>query len=535
LCYLLFLLPLQSIKLNIMLRKIRVTLAVIFFTLITLLFLDVTGILHTWLGWLADIQLMPAMLSVGIITPILLLVLTLLLGRVYCSVICPLGVLQDIIAWLGKRGKKRNRFKYNYSKAKWWLRLPVFLLYAFVGLSSLAGAGSLLALLDPYSAYGRIVTSLLSPVYRAGNNLLAYLAERADSYTFYAVEVWVPSMLTLTVAVVTLVLIAVLAWRNGRTYCNTFCPVGTLLGYVSRLSLFRVKIDTDKCTACQLCSRSCKSACIDTKHHKIDYERCVVCMDCLGQCREGALSFSLRRFGKNRVVAPTATAPASDAASPKSTPTASESVDTSRRAFFTAGAMLATGTLLHAQEKKRDGGFAVIEEKVVPPRTTRILPAGSHDFRRFAHKCTACQLCVAQCPSRVLRPSSDLMTLMQPMMAYDHGYCRPECVRCSEVCPSDAIRLIDKAQKSSIQIGHAVWVRQNCIPLTDGKACGNCARHCPAAAITMIPSVEGDDKSLQIPAVDVERCIGCGACEYLCPSRPLTAIYVEGNEMHKEI
>ncbi|MDR1005057.1 MAG: 4Fe-4S dicluster domain-containing protein [Prevotellaceae bacterium] len=510
-----------------MLRNIRITLAVIFLTLTTLLFLDVTGTLHTWLGWLAKIQFMPALLGVSAFTPLFLLLLTLLLGRVYCSVICPLGVMQDIIAWLGRRGKKRNRFKYSYSKEKWWLRLPIFVLYVFVGMSALAGAGTLLALLDPYGAYGRIVSSLMAPVYQAGNNLLAYLAARADSYMFYSVEVWLPSLSTLLIAVVTLATVVVLSWRNGRTYCNTICPVGTLLGMFSRFSLFKIKIDTDKCTSCQLCARSCKAACIDIKQHKVDYSRCVTCMDCLGQCREGALSFSLPR--RKKAVEAKVVEPASPQAND------SDGVDTSRRAFFTAGALLATGTLLKAQEKKRDGGFAVIEDKVAPPRTTPIHPAGSHDLRRFARHCTGCQLCVAACPSRVLRPSSDLMTLMQPVMAYDHGYCRPECTRCSEVCPADAISLISAADKSSTQIGHAVWVRKNCVPLTDGKACGNCARHCPASAITMIPSVEGDPGSIQIPAVDTERCIGCGACEYLCPSRPFTAIYVEGHEAHKLI
>ncbi|MDR0894056.1 MAG: 4Fe-4S dicluster domain-containing protein [Prevotellaceae bacterium] len=506
-----------------MLRKIRVTLAVIFFVLITLLFLDATGTLHTWLGWMAKIQFLPALLALNVGVLVFLVLLTLLLGRVYCSVICPLGVMQDAIAWLGKRGKKRNRFKYNYSKEKVWLRYIVLILY---GAAVVAGIGFVIALLAPYSAYGRIASHLLAPLYRAGNNLLAVLAARADSYTFYAVDVWMPSLLTLLVAVLTLVVLGILAWRNGRTYCNTICPVGTVLGFLSRYSLFKIRIDAGKCTGCQLCARSCKSACIDSKNHTVDYSRCVGCMDCIGQCREDALSFSYALPHTPKVASDSSTT------TPVSKPS---SVDTSRRAFFTAGAMLATATLLHAQEKKRDGGLAVIEDKVAPPRTTPILPAGSHDFRRFAQHCTGCQLCVSTCPSHVLRPSSGLMTLMQPMMAYDHGYCRPECTRCSEVCPTDAISLVSMAEKSSIQIGHAVWVRKNCVPLTDGKPCGNCARHCPASAISMIPSVEGDPKSLPIPAIDVERCIGCGACEYLCPSRPFTAIYVEGHEMHKTI
>ena len=145
------------------------------------------------------------------------------------------------------------------------------------------------------------------------------------------------------------------------------------------------------------------------------------------------------------------------------------------------------------------------------------------------------EMCIRDSPNGVLRPSADLLTLMQPESSYERGYCRPECTKCSEVCPAGAIRPISVADKSSVQIGHAVWVRENCIPLTDGVECGNCARHCPVGAITMVasdPSVEGSRK---IPVVNTERCIGCGACENLCPSRPFSAIYVEGHEVHRTI
>ena len=124
---------------------------------------------------------------------------------------------------------------------------------------------------------------------------------------------------------------------------------------------------------------------------------------------------------------------------------------------------------------------------------------------------------------------------MQPESSYERGYCRPECTKCSEVCPAGAICKIDKAEKSSIQIGHAVWVKENCLPVTDGVKCGNCARHCPVGAITMVPSDPKDESSIKIPVVDTERCIGCGACENLCPSRPFSAIYVEGIERHRTI
>ena len=149
--------------------------------------------------------------------------------------------------------------------------------------------------------------------------------------------------------------------------------------------------------------------------------------------------------------------------------------------------------------------------------------------------CTGCQLCVAECPNDVLRPSTSLLTLMQPTMSYERGYCRPECTRCSEVCPTKAIRPIQKDEKSSLQIGTAVWVKKNCLPVSDGVTCGNCARHCPAGAIEMVPFKRPDGTEVEVPAVNFSRCIGCGACENLCPARPFPAIYVEGHEVHKTI
>ena len=209
--------------------------------------------------------------------------------------------------------------------------------------------------------------------------------------------------------------------------------------------------------------------------------------------------------------------------------------DKERRRFLSTTVLLATSAVLKAQEKKVDGGLAVIEDKKIPARATRLTPPGSLDTQHFAQHCIACQLCVSACPNQVLRPSSDLRTFMQPEMSYERGYCRPECTECSKVCPAGAILPITPAEKSAIQIGHAVWIANNCVVLTDGVACGNCARHCPTGAISMVPSVTGDTSSPKIPVINTERCIGCGACENLCPARPFRAIYVEGHEVHRTI
>ena len=501
-----------------MLRRLRVTLAAVFFTLITLLFLDFTGTLHTWLGWLAKIQFLPALLALNVGVVVALVLLTLLFGRIYCSVVCPLGVMQDVVSWISGR-RKKHKFRFSHSPEKRILRYGVLALFI---VAFIAGIGSLVALLAPYSSYGRIAQNIFQPVYIFGNNLMAWVAERVDSYAFYSREVWLRSLPTFIIAAITLVGIGVLAWRNGRTYCNTICPVGTILSLMARFAWFKVKVDETKCNKCGLCSRSCKSACIDYKNSKIDYSRCVVCGDCIDKCRKKALIY-------------THSSPKKTEETDKANMIDEEVINSARRSFL-LGAAIATTSAVIAQEKKKvDGGLAEIEDKQAPKRNTPLTPPGSLSAQNMARHCTACQLCVAECPNDVLRPSTDIMKLMQPTMSYERGYCRPECNRCSEVCPAGAIKPIKREDKSSIQIGHAVWIKKNCVPITDGKECGNCARHCPAGAITMISSNPKDDTSPKIPAVNTSRCIGCGACENLCPARPFSAIYVEGHEVHRYI
>ena len=494
-----------------MLRKIRITLGSVMFIGLSLLFLDFTGTLHQWLSWMAKVQALEAVLALNVAVIAGLAVLTFLFGRIYCSIICPLGVMQDVFGWLGKKSKKN---RYTFSKEYKWLRYG--LLAIFIA-GCLAGVGTIIELLAPYSAFGRICTMLLQPLWMLGNNALASIAEHYESYAFYGVDVWMKSLPVFFIALLTLIIIAILAWRNGRTYCNTICPVGTVLSFISRFSLLKIHFDEDKCKNCSLCTKNCKAACIDFKNHKVDYSRCIVCGDCIKSCKFGALSYSRKTSGTSK------TGTTSDA-----------SVDANKRSFLIATALVSTAAL--AQEKKHvDGGLADIIEKKAPERKTPIVPPGARSLKHMTQHCTGCQLCVSKCPNDVLRPSMDITNLMQPVMSFEKGYCRPECTRCSEVCPAGAIKLIDKEEKSGIQIGHAVVYPDFCLSALGENECGNCARHCPVGAIEMVPSDPEDDLSPSVPAVNENACIGCGACEHLCPVRPLSAIHVEGHEVHKMV
>ena len=485
-----------------MLRKIRIILQVVTMTLVTLLLLGIGFQVHLWAGWVAKIQFVPALLAMSGIVLALLIVATLLFGRIYCSVVCPLGIMQDIFSWIGGKVKK-NRFAYSKNRIVLRSLVAVVFLIALI-----IGFAPVTTLIEPYSAYSRIVNSLFKPLYDLLNNWLAGLDAAHDRYNFTEVQIWTRSVTTFVVALLTLLLLGAVAIWKGRLYCNTICPVGTVLGFFSRFSLFRVRFDKDKCKSCGMCEKNCKAQAIDSKTGTVDHSRCVVCGDCTAKCKFDALHYTAKK-----------------------TKTEPKPVDTERRAFLVGTAVAGTTAALAQTQMKVDGGLAVIEDKKAPKRETPITPPGSVSARHMQRHCTACQLCVTSCPNNVLRPSTDLMHFMQPTLSFERGYCRPECTRCSTVCPTGAIQPITKEEKTTIHVGHAVWIKENCLPSERGVSCGNCARHCPTGAITMV-DYEGPNGMVQVPAVDETKCIGCGACENLCPARPFSAIYVEGNEMH---
>lgn len=486
-----------------MLRKVRIILAVLFFAGITLL---LAGTGRQWWGWMAKLQFLPSCLAGNFIVIGGIALLTLLFGRIYCSVICPLGVYQDLIIWIRRQiglfankvnvkrkvkaaqARKEGReveavstlkaevkhFKYNRER-----RLPRYIVLGLTALAVFADIQLLVALIEPYSAYGRMVHTAVG------------MCGGAD----------IPVALMIAAAA-TLIIISVSAWLWGRAWCSNICPVGSLLGIISRFSLFKIRFDVDKCTACGRCGRGCKASCIDMHAHTVDASRCLVCFDCIGRCKEGAISYGPRK--KSASKAP------------------SESRDgASRRAFLTQAAMLTSIAVL-GQEKRKDGGLAEIEDKQVPQRWGRIVPPGAGSVKDFYSRCTACQLCIASCPNSVLRPSTDLGHLLQPEMGYEKGFCRPECTACGEVCPAGAIRPVGKEEKLSIHIGMAEVNEDLCI------GCAKCSTICPSGAILMI-----NEDGRKLATVVDTQCIGCGKCEFLCPVRPISAITVNGLEEHR--
>ncbi|MDO5552329.1 MAG: 4Fe-4S binding protein [Planctomycetia bacterium] len=525
-----------------MLRTIRILLAIFFFTSISLLFLDFTGTVNDGVGWMAKLQLLPAVLSLNIAAFLGIVVTTLLMGRFYCSTLCPLGIFQDIVSWLaGKR--KKNRFVWQAGGHG--LRYSVLFLFCVLIVSAVGTSIYALALLiEPYSIFGRMVSQFMAPVVLWVNNLFAFVANQMGGYLPGPVELRPFNGAMFAIAAASLAILFVMAWRRGRLYCNSICPVGTMLGLLSPLALFKPRIHNEQCVHCGLCEKNCKSSCIDSKRGLFDYSRCVVCGDCIKACKTHAIQFQLPQ-AKSSAVSVTPSEPAAKAVVSQSpggkTKEKSQETALARRGFLTTVLCLFAVKTVHAQTPKEeftergDGGLAPLKDRGIPLRKTAIVPPGAASLRNFQRRCTACQLCISACPNHVLQPSSHLKSMMRPEMSFEYGWCRPECTECSQVCPTGAIQFLSTADKSSQKIGHSVWTKEHCIVLTDDVQCDNCARHCPTEAIQMVLLDPNHPNSKKIPIVDDEKCIGCGACEFLCPARPVSALHVEGHERHRTI
>ena len=494
-------------------KGVRVCLALLFFIPITLFFVDFTGTLPDQLHVLLHAQVMPALLGGIWLVAIAHIVVTLLVGRLYCSTVCPAGVLQDIINriyCLGKKKKKGVR-RFSYHKPMNALR------YVILGLtlvSALAGILNLCLLLDPYSNFGRMATNLLRPLVMLTNNGAAHLLMEMDNYTLYQVTVSTVTRAGFVSGLIALLLFVGLSVWRGRLFCNTLCPVGSLLSLFSRYALFRPTIDAKSCVHCGLCEHACKAEAILSKEMKIDTSRCVDCFNCISACHTGSLQFRFAPLKKK-----------AEQVNEEAKP------DASRRTFLATSGILA-GTLPAIAQGRRTRKR--LRQGQDPTNWPPVTPPGSLSLERFKDLCTGCHVCVTQCPSQVLRPAGlqyGFDYLLKPYMSYENSYCNYECTVCADVCPAHALKPLTKEEKTTTQIGVAHFFIERCIVYTEGNDCGACSEHCPTQAVRMVP-YQG---TLTIPEVNPDLCVGCGGCESICPVRPVRAILIKPNEVHKRV
>ncbi len=492
------------------LKFIRVIISLIFFLFLAFLFIDFRNLLPLWLTKsLLYFQFIPSLfkfveyLSITVIGFILVLLFTALFGRVYCSTICPLGTLQDMFSFLSKKTKKKKK-RFSFTKPHTILRYSILVLTIVI---FIFGSIVLINLLDPYSNFGRIFTNLFRPVYILLNNGLARILAYLGSYAIFPVAYKKVNLVSILFPLGFLILLFWLAFSKGRLYCNTICPVGTLLGFISKKAVFKIRINESACNSCSLCGDVCKSSCIDSNAHTVDMSRCVGCFNCLTVCRRNAMKY--------QPLKPNTTKPVQH--SPE------------RRKIFLTAMGLIGAKLLLAQENltKFKTGLNFTKSKLP------VTPAGSKGIRHFTNSCTACHLCVSACPTQVLQPSLmeyGLVGMLQPRLDFNSYYCTYECTVCSHICPSGAILPLTIEEKKNVQTGEVKFIKKNCVVYVNNTDCGACAEHCPTKAVHMIPFKD----KLVIPEVTGELCVGCGACEHACPTFPYKAIYVESNAVHKK-
>ena len=558
------------------LKIFRVTAATAIFIAALLSFLNFS------MGWetnhILHIQFVPALLSLaagtlGVALPlIILLLLTLIFGRVYCSFLCPTGILQDIIGRLARPFTRRTRTNPHspgagahntsagshsasatagsstcadssnstgshssganagsstsagYHKPHSILR---YIILIATGLLFALGLAWPLTLLDPYSLFGKIASQFFGSIEIFLNNALANIFPNSIPYLKYT-SIATVSFIYGTIALITLILFSA---AHGRLYCNTICPVGTLLGLIGSKSLFQIRIESNACKHCNACAKNCKSNCIDIKGQKVDTERCVVCFNCLQHCKFGALHYSLRRPAAS-ISSSTASTGATSANAACSTSTSAAStqpsgkIDKGLRTTLAGLAGLGTAILAHKGTGSRFIPIKEYREKHLPENLRAsqelgIMPPGAGRLEHFKQNCTGCYACVAACPVDVIKPATFEYGpdgILLPTLKYNGHFCGYECNACSSACPSGALSPLTLKEKKRTAIGKAIYMAGKCIVFQAGTDCGACDEHCPTKAITMVP-VPGKS-FLYFPKLNRDLCIGCGGCEYICPQKP---------------
>lgn len=412
----------------------------------------------------------------------------------------------------------------RYTPPVKWARYTILGAMALAFLTGLQAY--ILSWLDPYSQFGRMINMFVSPAVIEVNNTLS--PHISSLYTVRPLWPGEVGWLLIPVATLLVIIIAMAALR-GRLYCNSICPVGSLLGLFSRFSAFRVIIDKAACTRCARCMKTCKSQCIDLRKSEIDHSRCVNCFDCTSVCGQSGIQYRFTWWGKGKELLATSTvskktikqpSPPDKVQTPPSQNPMEELPNGSRRTFLSLSLLGIWATVTGC--KKQDENSLLLRKRSHAV-SKAITPPGSQNTDRFLDYCTACHLCLDVCPSKTLRPAYmeyGAKGFLKPHLTFELGFCEFECNNCSEVCPTGAILPLNLPLKKKTRIGLAHFTSTECIVATDKTSCGACSEHCPTQALAMVPIGE----AIQQPQWNSDYCARCGSCFKACTYGAITQI-----------
>ncbi len=480
-------------------RRIRIAVQTAVFALWVALILATRFPMESWLARHVPVSLMlridPLVMTVvcggmrmavtitllGAVT----LAVSLLLGRVFCGWVCPLGAIFDAYGWV----LRRLRVKIE-GPSPWWFRFKYYLLTAILVFALFGGVSPLMGF-DPIVLLTRTAATVLAPLMRKSQEVVWTVGTPPGYYGRF-------------IDIATLVLflgIMSATTRLSRIWCRTACPLGAYLAVLSRNSVLRR--DTQGCVHCNICATHCPTGAIDFKNETVYTEsECIKCFSCSQECPVDANFFTFK------------------APFPAVTPS-QQPVSLDRRALLgTAVAVTATAPALRLSGGTPKGS------------KTLLRPPMSREESDFLTSCIRCSECIKACPTGILKSAGlehGLRAFWTPIMVPSEGPCKVGCNACSQACPTDAILKYPIEKKYTYKTGTAVLETSRCISYTENKFCSECVRACPTNAFELVDGWKPADptRGADVPAPDgkiparplrvsFDKCIGCGACEYEC-------------------